>query len=66
MSTMAVATYALVGVFAFAYVIFFVVITIGGFFDLLHLIRGLRREVVDPEDDGRAIKASEDPADRKT
>ena len=54
MSIMAIATYIVVSLFAFAYVIFFTVITIGGFFDLLYLIRGIRDEVVDPKDDGRA------------
>lgn len=57
MSAMALATYILVGLFALAYIIFFAVITIGGFFDLLHLIRGLRSESLDPEDDGRAVKS---------
>jgi hypothetical protein len=47
-------------------VIFFMVITIGGFFDLLHLIRGIKTEVVDPEDDGRAMKASDDSAHPKS
>ncbi|MEX1115383.1 MAG: hypothetical protein WEB53_09035 [Akkermansiaceae bacterium] len=63
---MAMATYVLVSVFACAYVIFFIVITIGGFFDLLHLIRGIKTEIVDPEDDGRAMKASDDAANPKS
>jgi len=66
MSIMAIATYILVSVFACAYVIFFMVITIGGFFDLLHLIRGIKTEVVDPEDDGRAMKAPDDSARPKS
>lgn len=53
MSAMAIATYILVSIFAFGYVIFFVVITIGGFFDLVKLINGIRTELVDPTDDGR-------------
>lgn len=66
MSTMAAATYVLVSFFAFAYVIFFVVITVGGFFDLLHLVRGLRTEVVDPADDGRAIPAAPEAGEGKS
>lgn len=53
MSMMALITYIVVSVFALAYVIFFIVITIGGFFDLIYLIKGIQTEVVDAMDDGR-------------
>ncbi|HMP75098.1 MAG TPA: prepilin-type N-terminal cleavage/methylation domain-containing protein [Kiritimatiellia bacterium] len=56
MSAMVIATYILVSTAAAAYVLFFLVITIGGAFDLAHLLRALRRETPDPEDDGRAEK----------
>ena len=53
MSTLALATYILVGVAGVAYVGFYIVITIGGFFDLLYLFKSLKEEVVDAADDGR-------------
>ena len=32
------------------------VVTIGGFFDLVYLLRSIRSEVLNPEDDGRAAR----------
>lgn len=52
MSAMALATYAVVAVFAVAYFIFFLVITVGGFYDLKQLLNAIRTEAVDPQDDG--------------
>lgn len=52
MSAMALATYAVVAVFAVAYFIFFLVITVGGFYDLKQLLHAIRTEAVDPRDDG--------------
>lgn len=63
MSAMAVATYCLVTVFAIAYVIFFVVITVGGFFDLMRLIKGIKTELVDRQDDGFDPPRPEKPHD---
>lgn len=54
MDKWALYTYCFVGVAAFAYVIFYIVITIGGMFDLIYLFKSLRGEVVDSVDDGRA------------
>jgi hypothetical protein len=39
-----------------AYVIFFIFITIGGFFDLVYLLRSIHSEVLNPEDDGRVVR----------
>ncbi len=47
-------TYCFVFVAAIAYIIFFIVITIGGFFDLAYLFKCLKSEIVDNDDDGRA------------
>jgi hypothetical protein len=52
MSAMAIATYVLVSVFVIAYMLFFVVITIGGFFDLKQLIKGIKEKKDTPQDDG--------------
>jgi|GEM_PF-2485581 len=51
MSAMAIATYVLVSVFVIAYMLFFVVITIGGFFDLKKLIKGIKEKELSPQDD---------------
>lgn len=53
MSTLAMATYLLVSLAGLAYLGFFVFITIGGFFDLVYLLKSIRQEALDPEDDGR-------------
>ena len=64
MSALALATYILVSVAALAYLIFFVFITIGGFFDLLYLLKSIRQEVLNPDDDGRVVHADkEEPHD---
>ncbi len=52
MSAMAVATYVLVALFAGSYLIFFIVITIGGFMDLKKLLAAIKSEVIQPDDDG--------------
>ena len=59
MSSWALITYWFIGITMIAYVLFFVVITIGGAIDLTYLIKTLKSEVADPEDDGRAKKLSE-------
>lgn len=61
MSAMAIATYCLVTVFAIAYMIFFVVITVGGFFDLKKLLIGIKTEIVDPQDQGHPTPPPKDP-----
>jgi len=53
MGAWAIATYSLVFAAAIAYVFFFVIITIGGFFDLIYLFKSLKEEEIDAEDDGR-------------
>ena len=54
MSMLAIATYVLVTLAGLTYLIFFTFITIGGFFDLMYLLKSIRQEVQDPTDDGRA------------
>lgn len=56
MSAMAIATYLLVALAGLAYLVFFTVITIGGFFDLVYLLKSIRREALDAEDDGRVTR----------
>jgi hypothetical protein len=53
MSVLAIATYILVCVSGLAYIGFFIVVTIGGFFDLLYLLKSLKEEALDSDDDGR-------------
>ena len=50
----AFSTYCFVGLAAIAYIVFFIVIAIGGMFDLAYLFRSLKAEVPDDADDGRA------------
>jgi len=42
------------------YVGFFIVVTIGGFFDLLYLSKSIREESVDAADDGLVAKLGEE------
>ena len=56
MSALAIATYVLVALAGLAYLVFFTVITIGGFFDLVYLLKSIRREALDAEDDGRVTR----------
>jgi threonine/homoserine/homoserine lactone efflux protein len=56
MSALAIATYLLVALAGLAYLVFFTVITIGGFFDLVYLLKSIRREALDAEDDGRVTR----------
>ena len=46
-------TYLLCGGLAVVFVIFTVVVTIGGVIDLVIMFRELGRETIDPTDDGR-------------
>ena len=39
-----------------AYLLFTVVVTVGGIIDLVYMFRELNKEVVDETDDGRVIK----------
>ena len=58
MSSWAIITYGFVSIAIIAYAGFFIVITIGGLFDLKYLLKSLGTESVDPTDDGRAEKLS--------
>ena len=60
MSNWAIATYCFVSVSMFAYIIFFIVIMIGGIFDLGYLFRSLKTEIADPTDDGRSKQRQSD------
>ena len=62
MSNWALVTYCFVSVATIAYVVFFIVITIGGFFDLMYLLKSLKTEIVDATDDGRAKKSDLNPS----
>lgn len=55
MSPLVIATYILVLAAALGYIGFFVIITIGGFFDLIYLFKSIKEENVDAEDDGRVV-----------
>jgi hypothetical protein len=63
MSNWALVTYCFVSFATIAYVVFFIVITIGGFFDLMYLLKSLKTEIVDATDDGRAKKSDLNPPD---
>jgi hypothetical protein len=43
-----------------AYIVFFIVIMIGGMFDLGYLFKSLKAEIADPTDDGRSKQSTTD------
>lgn len=58
MDNWALSTYCFVSLAMFAYIIFFIVIMIGGMFDLAYLFKSLKAENADPTDDGRAKQSA--------
>ena len=54
MDSWALTTYCFVGISTIAYVVFFIVISVGGIFDLIYLFKSLKAEIIDTSDDGRA------------
>ena len=60
MSGWAPVTYWYVGISIIVNFLFVIVIIIGGAFDLRHLLKCLKEEVVDETDDGRVIRRSKD------
>ncbi|MDF3127650.1 hypothetical protein P0Y35_00430 [Kiritimatiellaeota bacterium B1221] len=64
MSPMALATYVMVSLFAVSYILFFIVVTIGGFFDLKKLIRCIKVDQIDLLDDNCESGKEEAPPPR--
>lgn len=60
MSTLAKVCYWIVGIGIVTNFVFMIWITIGGIFDSIHMIEGLKAEVVDETDDGRVIASASD------
>ena len=55
MSNWAVACYWSVGIFITLNFFFSIAVTIGGFFDLVHLLKSLKESEVEETDDGRVL-----------
>ena len=55
MSNWALACFWIAAFFIIANFVFSIAVTIGGFFDLLHLVRQLKESKINETDNGRAI-----------